>query len=483
MLDHIENWRVTDRITLSDHKQIEFEIQTELKIKTREYRNIKKTNWEGYLRDLEEKLTDIEIDNVDVQLGAKLLEQAIISSYFENCKLRKERTKKPDKPWWNKDLAELNRNVKRLKRRYEREATDERGKEYKKNFNKLTNEIRKAKRKAWRDFCSEMKDLSTTAKIAKVMTQGKIKKIGTLIKPDGNYTSTPGETLQVLLDTHFPDKLRNDTNEASGDFIGNNNDSRAIIDRINEESVKSAISSFKPYKAPGYDMIYPVLLQKGIDMLAPYLVKLYRRSIEEGIVPKSWLQTRVSFIPKPGKTDYTNPKSYRPISLSSFVMKGLEKVILYHVNENHIHTDDFFGKNLYSYLEGINTDDALHNIISKIEKAIFNDEYAVVLFLDIESAFNTADIDSMVRNLSEHGIDNLTVKWIKYMLENREVIVSMFDEILKKLADRGAPQGGVLSGGLIWNIIMNDLLRRYPKRQLRTIFLLMMMQKLLLVSA
>ena len=60
MLEHIENWRVTDRTTLSDHKQIEFEIQTELKIKTREYRNIKKTNWEGYLRDLEEKLTDVQ---------------------------------------------------------------------------------------------------------------------------------------------------------------------------------------------------------------------------------------------------------------------------------------------------------------------------------------------------------------------------------------------------------------------------------------
>ena len=115
MLEHIENWRVTDRITLSDHKQIEFEIQTELKIKTREYRNIKKTNWEGYLRDLEEKLTDIELDDVDVQVGAKLLEQAIISSYFDNCKLRKERVKKPDKPWWNKELVELNRNVKRLK--------------------------------------------------------------------------------------------------------------------------------------------------------------------------------------------------------------------------------------------------------------------------------------------------------------------------------------------------------------------------------
>ena len=44
MLDHIENWKVTDRITVSDHKQIEYELLTEVKIKMREYRNIKKTD-------------------------------------------------------------------------------------------------------------------------------------------------------------------------------------------------------------------------------------------------------------------------------------------------------------------------------------------------------------------------------------------------------------------------------------------------------
>ena len=108
-------------------------------------------------------------------------------------------------------------------------------------------------RKAWRDFCSEMTDLSTTAKIAKVMTQGKIKKIGTLRKLDGSYTTSPSETLQVLLDTHFPDKVRTEANNIDI-FVGNNNNSKAIYDNINEESVKSAILSFKPYKSPGQDV-------------------------------------------------------------------------------------------------------------------------------------------------------------------------------------------------------------------------------------
>ena len=95
---------------------------------------------------------------------------------------------------------------------------------------------------------------------------------------------------------HLPNKL----SRATGDFIENSNDSRGIIERIKEESVKSALSSFKCYKAPGYNMIYPVPLQKGIDELTPYLIKIYRKSIAESIVPESWLQTRVFFIPNPG---------------------------------------------------------------------------------------------------------------------------------------------------------------------------------------
>ena len=61
---------------------------------------------------------------------------------------------------------------------------------------------------------------------------------------------SPSETLQVLLDTHFPDKVRTEANNIDM-FIGNNNNSKAIFDNINEESVRSAILSFKPYKSAG----------------------------------------------------------------------------------------------------------------------------------------------------------------------------------------------------------------------------------------
>ena len=40
------------------------------------------------------------------------------------------------------------------------------------------------------------------------------------------------------------------------------------------------------------------------------------------------------FIPKPGKDDYTNPRAYRPISIVSFLFKALERVVLWHIEDD-----------------------------------------------------------------------------------------------------------------------------------------------------
>ena len=59
---------------------------------------------------------------------------------------------------------------------------------------------------------------------------------------ESSYTTSPRETLQVLLDTHFPSRQTGDTEEEFERFAGNDNDSRALLERINEESVRSAIT-------------------------------------------------------------------------------------------------------------------------------------------------------------------------------------------------------------------------------------------------
>ena len=45
-----------------------------------------------------------------------------------------------------------------------------------------------------------------------------------------------------------------------------------------------------------------------------------------GYTPQIWRQSKVIFIPKLGKDDYSKAKSFRPISLTPFLFKTLERL-------------------------------------------------------------------------------------------------------------------------------------------------------------
>jgi len=99
---------------------------------------------------------------------------------------------------------------------------------------------------------------------------------------------------------------------------------------VSYNKLKWAIFTFQPYKSPGMDGIMPIMLQRGFELLAGKILMLLRASLALGYIPVSWRHNRVVFIPKPGKP-LTQAKSLRPISLMSFILKILEKLIDRHI--------------------------------------------------------------------------------------------------------------------------------------------------------
>jgi len=77
-----------------------------------------------------------------------------------------------------------------------------------------------------------------------------------------------------------------------------------------------------PYKTPGQDGIYTVLLQKGWESILYPICSIYKASLSTGYIPQTWRKARVAFVPKLGKIDYTTAKAFRPISLTSFLLKN-----------------------------------------------------------------------------------------------------------------------------------------------------------------
>ena len=75
------------------------------------------------------------------------------------------------------------------------------------------------------------------------------------------------------------------------------------------------------------DGIYPALLQQGREIVIPYLMRIFRACLAMGYVPAIWCQVKVVFIPKPGKNSYTGTRDFRHLSLTSFLLKTMERLV------------------------------------------------------------------------------------------------------------------------------------------------------------
>ena len=337
-------------------------------------------------------------------------------------------------------------------------------KEYKDNLTKYNDLVQKAKEKSWNAKCEEIDKIEDCARLNKLLSKEPKRSIAVMKKSDNSLTSSVKENLSLLLDTHFPESILDNGDEVEAANNGDENVKILETNRefaskvINMKRVGWAIRSFKPYKSPGPDGVYPALLQHGLDILGPNIVKLCRASIVLGLIPSPWSKVEVKFLPKPGQDSYDTPKSYRPISLLSFILKCLEKLVDRHIREgallnNPIHHLQF------AYLPGKSTDAALHKIVSKIEKTLDNSEFALGGFVDIEGAFNNTDYSIIRKACEKHNIEKILIDWIIKMLESRRVYATLYDETVWIKPTRGTPQGGCISC-LLWTLVINSLLEK-----------------------
>ena len=453
----VVDWEVSLDESFSDHNYITFEIREAIVLNNEDFRNVRKTDWIKY----RQQLHAIGINftgNDSIDSKAAKIEHCITTAYENSCKLSKgKKGNRP--PWWNQHLTNLKREVFKLKRRTNRLPDNLATKEcYRQARIEYKIEIKEAKARSWQKFCTEIQSLNSTARLHKIMKTGNKEEIGSLKDNEGNYTTTPEQTLQVLLDAHFPnnddipDAPKTDTNTGIYNFD--------IYKSITEESVRASIDSFKPYKSPGIDGIYPALLQQGMDFLVKYLVEIYRDCIQQGKSPARWLETKIVFIPKPGKTSYDSADKFRPISLFPFPLKGLERIVHWHLEKFNLR--DKLHKNIYAYRESMNCEDSLHSLLYTIEKAFENGEHALVLFLDLTAAFSTVTIEGVIKNLKQMDCDAKILSWCKDLLENRVVISFLHGGKVYKVVVRGTPQGAILSV-VFWNVDSQDMQNRFPK--------------------
>jgi hypothetical protein len=270
--------------------------------------------------------------------------------------------------------------------------------------------VRKKSRNGWRAFCSNMDELPKSARFHRALSKDPTINLGSLVAPSGRKIQSEGENLELLLTTHFPDSGVTEKSAVPAAALpATCSDCRLATRVVTYRRVEWAIDTFAPYKSAGVDGIFPALLQQSREMIIRYVVRIFRACLSTGYVPPIWWQEKVVFIPKPGKNTYSEPRDNRPISLTSFLLKTMERLVDRYLRDKVLGLVPLHS-NHSAYQAGKSVKTALHQLVVRVEKVLDQQEISLGSFSDIEGAFNNTCYDTMCDALVRHGCEHTIVR-------------------------------------------------------------------------
>ncbi|CDQ59754.1 unnamed protein product [Oncorhynchus mykiss] len=197
------------------------------------------------------------------------------------------------------------------------------------------------------------------------------------------------------------------------------------------------------------------------DVLLPDKLNNFFGRFEGKTVPTTWPATkpcglsftaansavptcfkRATIVPVPKKAKVTELNDYRPVALTSVIMKCFERLVKHHITFT---LPDTLVPLQFAYRPNRSTDDAitLHTALTHLDK---RNTYVRMLFIDYSSAFNTIVPSKLVIKVDTLGLDPALCNWVLDFLTGRPQVVRVGNNISTPLIlNTGAPQGCVLS--------------------------------------
>ena len=449
------NWRIHETPSLSDHVAIRFNLSLSTPPPS-PVRVWKTADWLLF-KSLLLNLPPLPStwDEVSIETECHLLHSSIDSALDESCP---KIILKPsyNLPWWDHTLDSSRRNAHRLHNHYKKRPTEQNKRLFNLARRSHQRQCRKVRRESWKNFVSGSNTQKSAALLSKIV-QKRINStsIGHLKLADGSTTTTTRATLEALVDEHFPGNSAQDNSPPSTTNPITLNEISWITDKL----ITQAIHSFKKDKAAGPDNFKPILLQNLPPPIISRLNTLYTACITLGYTPSLWKTSKTIFIPKTGKASYQDPRSFRPISLTSFFFKTLEKLMLWEAEKTCLLASPMH-PNQHAFRKNHSCDIALSRVVGHIEKSILNGHYTLGVFLDIQGAFDNITIDSLKAGMEAHGFPAQMVTWYINYMTSRSCQSTLFDSTILRFLQKGTPQGGVFSP-IAWNLAFDSLLRLF----------------------
>jgi len=434
-------------LNAADHVPILTELDLSLPARPKIVRkDWRATDWETFLKQMSEQdwyLPPLSSTG-DIDKAVKWLVEAIFRAAAEATP--EAHITEYSRTGYTSEMAELRKETRRARRRAKDTNREEDWEAFRQSRHRLGRESAKLARSLHRDRIEKgTQSIEDFWKVARwVRRRGATGSsfTPTLRDASGQGIQDPEEKAKLLFRVLHPTPPEADLK----DIEGYNYPEPIATPKITIKEVKRAITSAAPGKAPGPDNIPNLVLQRLLPIIGDYLTNLFNDCLRHGYCPEHFRKSITVILRKPGKDDYSDPKSYRPVALLSTIGKAMEAVlarrISYLVEGYKLLPEHHIGGR-----KGRSCDHALHLLMEQIH-ASWRDgnRVATLLTLDLSGAFDNVNQERLLHNLRKRRVPENIVRWVSSFMTERRTTITLQEGPMGDFDIKtGIPQGSPLS--------------------------------------
>ena len=446
--------------------------------------DLQSMNWLTWTTEIEEQLAKgIEEPKNEAECY-KLWDKfrlVIETSTTRNCQTK--RISPHSKPYWTEELSAISRKMRKALKSYLTRNTDNNLEDYR----RWKEVFEKTRKKALGDHLSQETSNPNRAqaegfwKQLKRMTKANTSnQIESLWNDRKEILSGNVEIEHEMFETFFEAKhIEHNEKDFDKDFFieTNNryeelklNDFKGLEetisdlnDTITEREVSRALQKYK-CTAKSFDNagFYPSMLRRLGANAIQALTHLFNGCFETG--SWVWRAAKIIFLRKEGKTSYASAGAYRPISITPFIGKVLEKILTERLAK-HLNRVNVWDRNQEGFSRNRNTIRYLNRLVNQIKDEKQSKRETVCLFIDFEKAYDSEWKKGLAVKLWGKRVTGKFMNLLDGFMNNREIQLQVngMKGPNQKCGEYGLPQGSVISP-ILFKFFLHDFGESFDDR-------------------
>ena len=185
---------------------------------------------------------------------------------------------------------------------------------------------------------------------------------------------------------------------------------------LSDSDVIKAIKQISVDAASGPDGIPAILLLRCAEALCSPIRLIWTESFESGKVPEFYKSTHISPIYKKG--DRARAKNYRPIALTSHIIKVYERILRERM-VRFIEDNKIICPNQHGFQAGKSCLTQLLSHIDDILQGLGENCDTDAIYLDFAKVFDKVDHRLLLLKLKRYGFPEKVIRWIESFLTGR----------------------------------------------------------------